>query len=187
MRVPCANAFQSFEEESRENEEGESSSEFPSLDEAKEVIQKRPGFGKCTGEGWMKKVCRNRWKRVDLCAVETEADEWGTVEVSVDSGAVVTVGPKEKCTGYPLEETEASRKGQPFYGANGSKIKNYGMRRVKGVTEEGHGATLPMQAADVLRILASVRQMIHAGNRVVFDKDGSYIQHKESGKSNEDS
>ena len=121
----------------------------------------------------MKRVNRKEWKRVEVCAVETRDEEWETVEVSVDSGAVVTVGPKEKCTGYPLEETEASRRGQPFYGANGSKIKNYGMRRVKGVTEEGHGATLPMQAADVLRILASVRQMIHAGNRVVFDTDGS--------------
>ena len=50
------------------------------------------------------------------------------------------------------------------------------------MTEEGHGATLPMQAADVLRILASVGQMIHAGNRVVFDQEGSYIQHKASGK-----
>ena len=34
----------------------------------------------------------------------------------------------------------------------------------------------------MFRILASVKQMIHAGNRVVFDQEGSYIQHKESGK-----
>ena len=85
----------------------------------------------------MQKVSRKKWKRVDICSVEVDDDEWETVEVSVDSGAVVTVGPRGKCTGYPLEETEASRKGQHFYGANGSKIKNYGMRRVKGVTEEG--------------------------------------------------
>ena len=35
---------------------------------------------------------------------------------------------------------------------------------------------------DVVKVLGSVRQMVEAGNRVVFDKSGSYIEHKLSKK-----
>ena len=34
----------------------------------------------------------------------------------------------------------------------------------------------------MVKVLGSVRQMVEAGNRVVFDKEGSYIEHKISGK-----
>ena len=37
----------------------------------------------------------------------------------------------------------------------------------------------------MLKVLASVRQMIHSGNRVVFDLDGSFIEHKPTGKRTE--
>ena len=41
---------------------------------------------------------------------------------------------------------------------------------------------LPMQIADVTKALGSADQMIEAGNTVVFDKNGSYIQNKVTGK-----
>ena len=41
---------------------------------------------------------------------------------------------------------------------------------------------LTLQVADVVRILGSVRQMVKAGNRVAFDEEGSYIEHKASKK-----
>ena len=83
---------------------------------------------------------------------------------------------------HPIEETPESKEGKNFFGANGSVIKNYGVREVSGRTEEGHPANIPIQAADVLRILASVRGMVHAGNKVVFDSEGSYIEHKKTGE-----
>ena len=44
---------------------------------------------------------------------------------------------------------------------------------------------MPIQAADVLKILASVFQMVKSGNRVVFDSEddgGSYVTHKATGR-----
>ena len=108
------------------------------------------------------------------------------MEVTADSGAVTTVGPKNTCTAFPLEETVASRAGKHFTGANGSPIRNYGVRKVKAVTsKEGREIKMPIQVADVMKVLASVGQMIHSGNRVVFDEAGSYIENKKSGKRTE--
>ena len=108
------------------------------------------------------------------------------VKVTVDSGAVTTVGPRAVCAAFPIEETPASKAGKHFVGANGSVIKNYGVRKVTGRTKrEGHEIRMPIQAADVMKILASVHQMMHAGNRVVVDSEGSYIQHKQTGRRTE--
>ena len=85
----------------------------------------------------MKSVTKGNWKKMEINAVGTreDDDEWETIELSADSGAVVTVGPKDKCEAYPIEETAESKAGRHFYGANGSPIKNYGVRNVTGVTE----------------------------------------------------
>ena len=74
----------------------------------------------------MKNVSRGNWKRMEVNAVGTceDDDEWETIELSADSGAVVTVGPKDECEWYPIEETAESKAGKNFYGANGSRIAN---------------------------------------------------------------
>ena len=38
------------------------------------------------------------------------------------------------------------------------------------------------QVCDVNKALLSVKKMTGAGNRVVFDEDGSYIEHTQSGR-----
>ena len=40
---------------------------------------------------------------------------------------------------------------------------------------------MSMQVCDVTKPLGSVRAMVDAGNRVVFDRGNSYIQHKGTG------
>eukprot|EP00969_Alexandrium_andersonii_P000119 5376-Alexandrium_andersonii.AAC.2 len=40
---------------------------------------------------------------------------------------------------------------------------------------------MEVQIADVKKPLASVRRICQAGNRVVFDEQGSYIEHKHTG------
>lgn len=92
------------------------------------------------------------------------------------------VGPKSVASAFPLEETEESKAGHKFYAANGTPINHYGRRKIEGVVGEGHQVNLTMQVTDVVKVLGSVRQMVEAGNRVVFDKEGSYIEHKESKK-----
>ena len=41
---------------------------------------------------------------------------------------------------------------------------------------------MKMTVADVNKVLASVANICECGNRVVFDEEGSYIEHKSSGK-----
>ena len=40
---------------------------------------------------------------------------------------------------------------------------------------------MSIQVADVTKLLAAVSQICDAGNRVVFDSEGSYIENKVSG------
>jgi hypothetical protein len=40
---------------------------------------------------------------------------------------------------------------------------------------------MTLQVCDVNQGLLSVRKMVEAGNRVVFDKEGSYVENKASG------
>ena len=74
-----------------------------------------------------------------------------------------------------------SKAGKHFYAANGSEIRNYGRRKIEGTVSEGHRVDLSMEAADVTRVLASVRQMVRVGNRVVFDEEESVIENKQTG------
>jgi hypothetical protein len=116
-------------------------------------------------------------------------EEWEEVIVTVDSGAVDTVGPKHVARGIKVVPTEASKAGRGFVAANGTPIARYGEKRIQGVTDEGNDVAMNMQAADVKKVLGSVGKFCGAGNRVVFDDDpatgGSYIEHKATGKKTE--
>ena len=104
----------------------------------------------------------------------------------MDSGAYNTVGPVKVGTHFKLNPTEASASGRHYRAANGSVIRNYGQRVITGHTNEGRAVTMPIQVADVGKVLGSVREMVHQGNRVVFDVDAngrsiSYIECKANG------
>ena len=58
---------------------------------------------------------------------------------------------------------------------------------VRGTNEVGTPVSLPIQVADVNKVLGSVREMVKAGNKVVFDEDAngkccSYVEYKKTGK-----
>ena len=55
---------------------------------------------------------------------------WEAVQVIVDSGACNHVGPPELGKDSPLLETNASRDGQCFSGADGSKMRNLGCKDI---------------------------------------------------------
>ena len=61
--------------------------------------------------------------------------------------------------------------------ANGSKIKNYGERKVTGYTDEGTAISMRMTCADVHKVLGSVHKMNQGGNLVVLDGECSYGQY----------
>ena len=112
----------------------------------------------------------------------TYVGDWEKIELVMDSGACTTVTPKDCAIGTEIKETESSRKGLNFRAANLSTIKNYGQRTPKCKTNEGVDLGINVQVADVRKPLGAVRQFCKAGDRVVFDEDGSFIQNKQTGK-----
>ena len=65
--------------------------------------------------------------------------------------------------------------------ANGERIPNLGEKRFVGHTEEGLERRVTAQVAEVNKALLSVKRIVAAGNRVVFDYD-SYIEDKNTGE-----
>ena len=58
---------------------------------------------------------------------------------------------------------------------------NKGEVGLSAVTGENHDIELKVQMVDVTKPLLAVRKMCGAGNRVVFDDEGSYIEDKATG------
>ena len=108
--------------------------------------------------------------------------EWEEVKITVDSGAVDTVGPRTLGKGIPLLETEASKQRKFYRAANDTKIAIHGKKNICGYTAEGTKIGMDVQIAEVKKTLGSVRRICEAGNRVVFDEDGSYVENKSSGE-----
>ena len=67
-------------------------------------------------------------------------------------------------------------RGVQYEVANGVQIPNLGERKLVGVTEEGVERKLTAPMCDVNKTLMGVRKFAKAGNRVVFDEEGSYIE-----------
>ena len=57
-----------------------------------------------------------------------------------------------------------------------------GIKRPFVQTAGGHACVLSMRAANVNSVLLSVADMIRKNQRVVFDLDGSYVEHKTTGE-----
>ena len=121
-----------------------------------------------------------------LCAVEQppgiESDR--VVRIGVDSGAGVSVWPKELCDDYPTKQTHASMAGVSYSSAASgtSRILNEGERIVQlNVCGSKRGAR--MQVARVRKPLLSVAEMNDAGHDVYFlsGQDGAYSRHRKTG------
>ena len=115
---------------------------------------------------------------------EAGSHAWKMMSMAVDSGAAETVIPHALITDYPILETEASRSGLNYVSASGDPIPNLGEQRLPLVTAEGTIRAMTLQAAPVSRPLGSVMRMCRSGHRVIFDDEGSYIEHKVSGEIN---
>ena len=118
----------------------------------------------------------------EIMAVAKEEVKWERVTATADSGASDTVGPQSIAMHIPVKSTRASIAGIGYIAANGSKISNYGEKRIAGISNEGVPMGMTMQVTDVQKVLAAVSQMCDAGNRVIFDNDGSYILNKKTGQ-----
>ena len=104
------------------------------------------------------------------------ADGWEEVEMAVDSGASETVVGEDMIVTANLKESEGSRRGIEYKVANGDSIPNLGEKKFKAWTREGVGRNITAQVCSVQQGLLSVKRMVGAGHRVVFEAEGSYIE-----------
>ena len=108
--------------------------------------------------------------------------EWEVIELAVDSGATETVVGENMLTAIDTREGPSSRRGVEYEVANGVKIPNLGEKKFMAVSEECIERGITAQVCEVNKALLSVRKVMAAGNRVVFDEEGSYIQDKVTGE-----
>ena len=102
--------------------------------------------------------------------------------MSVDNGASETIIGEEMLQSVQTKEGDASRRGIQYEVANGVQIQNLGEKRFKGHTIEGLARNLTAQVCEVNKALLIVKRVVQAGNKVVFDADGSYIEDKSTGE-----
>ena len=108
--------------------------------------------------------------------------EWQEIEMAVDSGATETVMGEEMLPEIEIKPGLASKRGVKYEVANGTRIPNLGERKFIAHSEEGAARNITAQVCDVNKALLSVKKVVGAGNRVVFDDSGSYIEDKRSGE-----
>ena len=102
--------------------------------------------------------------------------------MKIDSGAVDTVIPKSAGQAFKVRPTQMSKSGRGYRAANGSPIEAFGERSLKGVTDNWYPFNIKAQVAAVKSPLGSVMHMVKAGNRLVFDSQGSFMQNKITGQ-----
>ena len=114
-----------------------------------------------------------------------EIPKYLTMKVVLDSGAGAHVINAKACPGYRVEESEMSRSGAAFRGADGGRIPNLGQVTLNLVSGDskgiGHEITSKFEVADVTRALWSVGLICDSGLKVSFSKTNAYV-HDADGK-----
>ena len=113
--------------------------------------------------------------------IDQNGDKWEKIKVKLDTGAIEWVFRSDAGQVFTLQETEASANKIPFYAANGTKINNFGGRSMYGYSNEGFPLNMDVNVAEVKSNLGSGMRMVEADNRIVLDKEGSFIENKRTG------
>ena len=80
-----------------------------------------------------------------------------------------------------IKEGATSKRSVEYEIATRELIPNLGEKKFQAVSQEGVTQSITAQVCAVNRALMSVKKVIRAGNRVVFD-EGTYIEHKVTGR-----
>ena len=81
-----------------------------------------------------------------------------------------------------LKEGEACKRGVQYEVASGTLIPNLGEKRFVAVGEQGEVGKMTAQVCEVNKALLSVSKVVSAGNRVVFETEGSYVEDRTTGE-----
>ena len=103
--------------------------------------------------------------------------------MTVDSGAAETICPSTYAPNVQVVPGAKMKQGVTYTCAGGKVLPNLGEKRCLLATEESHTEhVMNMQVAGVNRALLSVSRAVDSGNRVIFDRDWSYIENKTTGE-----
>ncbi len=119
----------------------------------------------------------------DLEVNKVEADKpgWKKAELVMDSGAQETVAG-DQFAGNVRVRRDNGQERQFYRTADGTRIPNKGEKRIEWKAEDGTSGKLTVQITDVKKALCSVGKVANAGNRVVFEPHGGYIQNIATGR-----
>ena len=104
------------------------------------------------------------------------------ITASVDSGAGVSIMPERMCEHVPVHPTNDSRAGVVYKAASGHAVPDLGSRTFSAQTETFQDRRLTCKVGPARKLLMSVSDMLERGNRVVFDANGSYAEHVQTGQ-----
>ena len=121
-------------------------------------------------------------KQQEIGSVAHVDGEWESIPVKIDSGAIDTVMPPSVAKYFNTVQTEMSQKGPGFRAANGSPIKHFGQKTLKGIGDQFQPLSMTAQVADVKTTLGSVNQMLKAGNIVHFETGNCYVEDLRTGR-----
>ena len=112
--------------------------------------------------------------------MSVEVQRYILMTVVLDSGAGAHVINQKACPGYVVEESEMSKAGVAFRGADGGRIANLGQVTLNMVAGDStgcaHKITSKFEVADVTRALWSVGLICDSGLDVVFTKSHAYVK-----------
>ena len=110
-------------------------------------------------------------------------DEWTQIDVSVDSGACVSVMPIGICEGIDVMEKELSRNSAGYEVANGATIPNPGGRRCEVMTIGSLQAKrITFQVADVHKPLLSISGCADMGFDCFLNQNGGQLRDRVTGE-----
>ena len=104
------------------------------------------------------------------------------IKAGLDSGAAVSVCPRNFATDYPVLATRESEMGQEFRVANGETIRNEGLVQPIVVTDSGIVRKLELTKTDVHKILLAAGKLVRNKHIVHLEEDNCYVQDKVTGE-----
>ena len=136
-------------------------------------------------DGWQKvlrggKIAKTAKPEREVYAINVQG-EWEKITFTGDSEAVDHVVTKETAKAFKIVETSMSKAGIGLTAANGTRINNYGAKKLNGVTQQGDGFSMKVQVTDAKRNLASFPKMVEEGNDIFLSKNGCWIKNEKSG------
>ncbi len=98
-------------------------------------------------------------------------DDGEFVDVMIDSGAVVSVVPKDFAPQVPLD----TRDTKPYYSVQGLPIEHFGSRNVPIELETGDDGVWKVEATNSRKFIMSVAKSVENGASVTFTRDGGFL------------